>query len=118
MRPIPPRYNPGRPRQGVQQPRPGMSTPFGPRPGINPLNIPTGIYDPSGPRSINFPPELINPVRPGTTGGGKPIDPRLGAPMIPGRSPQMMMRGPQQAPMQQFSYGVEPDIKWVVELWD
>jgi hypothetical protein len=82
-----------------------MSTPFGPRPGINPLNIPTGIYDPSGPRSINFPPELINPVRPGTTGGGKPIDPRLGAPMIPGRSPQMMMNRPQQAPMQQFSYG-------------
>jgi hypothetical protein len=38
MRPIPPRYNPGRPRPrpGVQQPRP-----------------------------INFPPEIINPVRPG-----------------------------------------------------
>ena len=161
MRPIPPRYNPGRPRQGVQQPRPGMSTPFGPRPGINPLNIPTGIYDPSGPRSINFPPELINPVRPGmqqpvprdpgygsgprgpiflprpdgtlqnmhpAAGGIRPGvqpsgysqygprgfgpmqgqgvgDPRLGAPMIPGNQAQMMMRGPQQTPMQQFSYG-------------
>jgi hypothetical protein len=32
-------------------------------------------------------------------------DPRLGAPMIPGNPLQEIMRGPQQAPMQQFSYG-------------
>jgi hypothetical protein len=32
-------------------------------------------------------------------------DPRLGAATIPGNQAQMQMRGPQQSPMQQFSYG-------------
>jgi hypothetical protein len=53
---------------------------------------------------------ITNPIRP--LQGATPLgpmqgvgDPRLGAPVIPGNRAQMMMRGPQQAPMQQFSYG-------------
>jgi hypothetical protein len=52
---------------------------------------------------------IINPIRPGMQQSQLPTgqvgDPRLGAPVIPGNRAQMMMRGPQQAPMQQFSYG-------------
>ena len=46
MRRLPPGYNPGRPRprpivgSGITGPRPGMSTPFGPRPGVQPLPSP------------------------------------------------------------------------------
>ena len=65
MRPVPgrrPITNFGGPRG----PRPGMSTPFGPRPGIGP--------------------------RPGM-GGPRVGDPRLGAATIPGNKMQMQMRG-------------------------
>jgi hypothetical protein len=67
MRRLPPGYNPGRPlpRQGVQQPRPGMSTPFGPRPGIGAIINPVrpGMQLP---RPTNINPNLIydKPTRP------------------------------------------------------
>jgi len=138
MRPIPPRYNPGRPlpRQGVQQPRPGI--PFqgfpiprdpgygsGPR---GPIFLPRpdgtlqnmhpaagGIRPPINISSANSTP-AFNSTPVGVRGGLGPRpnnlgpmqgvgDPRLGAATIPGNKLQMQMRGPQQTPMQQFSYG-------------
>jgi hypothetical protein len=117
MRPLPPGYNPKgnprpRPRPGMQQPVPrdpgygsGPRGPiFLPRPdgtlqnmhpaagGIRPGVQPSG-YSQYGPRGF------------GPMQGQGVGDPRLGAPMIPGNQAQMMMRGPQQTPMQQFSYG-------------
>jgi hypothetical protein len=101
MRPLPPGYNPGRPRPGMQQPQ---------QPGRQPIGLPRGpIF-----ANSNATPFIINPVR--QPGGMGPLpnnfgpmqgvgDPRLGAATIPGNQLQMQMRGPQQAPMQQFSYG-------------
>jgi len=54
--------------------------------------------DPNSPRSLPF----ASAVGPSMQGVG---DPRLGAATIPGNKLQMQMRGPQQTPMQQFSYG-------------
>ena len=85
-----PRFNNiPRPRPGVQQPRPGMNPGFI----INPVRPGTVINPVRGPRPNNFGP---------MQGVG---DPRLGAATIPGNPLQMQMRGPQQTPMQQFSYG-------------
>ena len=161
MRPLPPGYNPGRPRPGMQQPRQQGLMGF-PRPGIPPQGFPVGprqIQQPGRqqpiPRDPGYGSGPIGTPRPGRFGGGTDFDfgpqqpgmqkpgvqigtqpgiiprdpgygsgysqygprgfgpmqgqgvgdPRLGAPMIPGNQAQMMMRGPQQAPMQQFSYG-------------
>jgi len=125
-----PRFNNiPRPRPGVQQPRPGIPSqgfPVGPRqvqqpqPGIG-GGPPQTVPGPDGTPIRNPIFNIINPIRPGMQPGGfggetdfnfgprRPMqgvgDPRLGAATIPGNRIQMMMRGPQQAPMQQFSYG-------------
>ena len=136
MRPLPPGYNPGRPRPGTgplqpQQPRPGIPSqgfPVGPRqiqqPGMQqqgPIGLPRGpIFLPRPDGTLQNMHPAAGGIRPGVQPSGYsqygprgfgPMqgqgvgDPRLGAPMIPGNQAQMMMRGPQQAPMQQFSYG-------------
>jgi len=101
MRPLPPGYNPkGNPRprpipigpRGPIQPGPSVD-PAGPRPGM------FGNLGEFGPRQYY---EQTGQLPPGMTVG----DPRRGAAFIPGNRMQEMMRGPQQAPLQQqFSYG-------------
>jgi hypothetical protein len=59
---------------------------------------PSSQIDPRSPRSLPF----ASAVGPSMQGVG---DPRLGAATIPGNQFQMQMRNPQQAPLQQFSYG-------------
>ena len=114
---IPPQGFPVGPRQ-IQQPGMQQQGPIGlpkkpiflPRPdgtlqnmhpaagGIRPGVQPSG-YSQYGPRGF------------GPMQGQGVGDPRLGAPMIPGNQAQMMMRGPQQSPMQQLikqQQGVPP----------
>jgi len=103
--------------------RPGMQQPgvqSGRQPGVQPLPspgfTPIGVFDkPLGP-PINI--SSFNSTPGGVRGGmgtlpnafgpmQQPVgDPRTGAAFIPGNPMQEMMRGPQQAPLQQqFSYG-------------
>jgi len=99
-------YDKPRPNFGQQQT--GGGKPFGP-PQTVPGFTPIGVFDKPlvsavgpqqtgfglGPRENNFGP-MQQPVG----------DPRRGAAFIPGNRMQEMMRGPQQAPLQQqFSYG-------------
>ena len=114
MRPLPPGYNPGRPRprpivgSGITGPRPGMSTPFGPRPGVQQPRAGTleniaQIYKPGMQQPIPRDPGYGNGYSQYGPRGFGPMqgqgvgDPRLGAATIPGNQAQMQMRGPTQA---------------------
>jgi len=111
----------GGPRPGI--PFQGFPIPRGPiqqyQPGTTGGGKPLQQYQPGTQQPQSQQPlSNIQNILSGGTGGPRPLqgatplgpmqgvgDPRLGAPMIPGNRAQMMMRGPQQAPMQQFSYG-------------